>query len=208
MSGAAARARQAIIASIVAWSVALPVGSCGGRTPPVAVQVPLEAGADSRIGIDDVFEVRVFGEPELSGVYRVSSDGNIDFPMVGRVPVIGLTSTQIQESLTGKLKDGYIRNPHVAVFIKEWNSRRVSVLGQVRNPGYVDYRANMTIVDAIVAAGGFSPIADKNNVKLRQEGDGKTVTTSVLRVGDMAEGRVTPVRVYPRDVVIVEERLF
>lgn len=161
-----------------------------------------------RIGVDDVFEVRVFGEPDMSGAYRVASDGSIDFPLAGRLEVAGVTTTELQHMLVDRLKDGYIKNPQVAVMMREWNSRKVSVLGQVKNPGPVSYRPNMTIVDAIASAGGFTPTAAKNSVNLRREaGDGK-VQTRTYPVASITEGHAPNVIVLPGDVLVVDERLF
>ena len=162
---------------------------------------------EDRLGFDDVFEVRVFGEGELSGMYRVSAEGTIDFPLAGRIRVSGLRIDELQGELVRKLKAGYLKDPQVSVMIKSWNSRKISVLGQVQKPGSVDFFPNMTIVDAIALAGGFTPIADKNTVTLRREVSGK-VETKTFPVADISEGRFPNVPVLPGDVVVVEERLF
>jgi len=176
------------------------------RTQTAAGIVGLPPPED-RLGIDDVFEVRVFGETELSGTYRVSAEGTIDFPFAGRIRVAGLRIDEVQATLVEKLKSGYLRSPQVSVMIKNWNSRKVSVLGQVQKPGSVDFFPNMTIVDAIALAGGFTSIADKNTVNLRREVAGK-VETRTFPVADISEGRYPNIPVLPGDVVVVEERLF
>jgi polysaccharide export outer membrane protein len=163
--------------------------------------------AEDRLGIDDVFEVRVFGENDLSGTYKVSTDGTIDFPLAGRLRVAGLRIEQVQEMIVAKLKAGYLKDPQISVMMKSWNSRKVTVLGQVQRAGSVDYFPNMTVVDAIALAGGFTPTADRNKVNLRRETSGK-VATRVYAVGDISEGRSPNVTVLPGDVIVVEERLF
>lgn len=184
-------------------------GGCAGRhpevsAPPAAVD---ELMPDDQVGIDDTFEVRVYGESELSGTYRVATDGTIDFPLAGRIPVAGLRIGEIQERVAARLKDGYLKSPQVTALMKEWNSRRVSVLGQVQKPGPVAYYPHMTIVDAIAQAGGFTGIAAKNSVSLRREARGN-VQTRIYRVADITEGRSNNVVVLPGDVLVVEERLF
>jgi polysaccharide export outer membrane protein len=87
---------------------------------------------EERLGIDDVFEVRVLGEKDLSDLYRVAADGTIDYPFVGRVSVIGMRSGDVQEFIAAKLADGYLKKPQVSLMVKEWNSRKVSVIGQVQ----------------------------------------------------------------------------
>ncbi len=164
-------------------------------------------GRDDRLGVDDMFVVRVYGEPDLSGEYRIAADGTIDFPLAGRIPVRGLDVGGIQRAIVDRLKAGYLLNPQVTIMIKEFNSRKVSVLGQVAHPGPVVYFPNMTIVDAIASAGGFTGVAAKNSVNLRREVTGKVETRS-FPVADITEGRSPNVAILPGDVVVVEERLF
>jgi len=200
---------KALVLALVFVSFGLGAAAgCAHQAPP-APPMPIEAEAPpDRIGIDDVFEVRVFGEGDMTGAYRVSTDGTIDFPLAGRLTVSGLTTTDLQRLLVARLKDGYIKDPQVSVMMKEWNSRKVSVLGQVKSPGPVPYHPNMTIVDAIVQAGGFTPTAAKNSVNLRREGTGGRVQTRVYPVGNITEGRAPNVMVLPGDVLVVDERLF
>jgi len=163
--------------------------------------------SEDRIGIDDVFEVRVYGEPELTGSYRVANDGTIDYPLTGRLAVMGLRSGEIQRLLVAKLKEGYLKNPQITVTVKERNSQKIAVFGQVARPGQVGYYPNMTIVDAIASAGGFTSIASKNSVNLRREVSGK-IETHIYPVADIAEGRSQNVMVLPGDVLVVDERVF
>jgi polysaccharide export outer membrane protein len=162
---------------------------------------------DDQVGVDDTFDVRVFGEPDLSNTYRVASDGTIDFPLAGRIRATGLRTGEIQQEILDRLRRGYMKDPQVTVSMKEWNSRKISVLGQVQKPGPVPYHPHMTIIDAIALAGGFTGIAAKNSVSVRREGGGK-VESRVYRVADITEGRSSNIAVLPGDVVVVEERLF
>jgi protein involved in polysaccharide export with SLBB domain len=195
---------------VILFSCALVVwpGCFGSRNRP-APSTPASplVFPEDRLGVDDVFEVRVFGEAELSGTYRVSADGTIDFPLAGRLKVAGLRSEEIQEIIVQKLQSGYLQNPQVSVMIKNWNSRKVNVLGQVQKPGSVDYFPGMTILDAIASAGGFTAIAEKNTVKLRREVGGK-VENQIYPVSDISEGRSPNVTLLPGDVMVIEERLF
>ncbi|MBN2573487.1 MAG: polysaccharide export protein [Deltaproteobacteria bacterium] len=186
----------------------LSAAACAGRQPPPSTPVQgIEMMPEERLGIDDVFEVRVFGEPDLSGAYRIAADGTIDYPFAGRLSVVGLRSGDIQQLISTKLKDGYLKNPQVSLMVKEWNSRKVSVIGQVQNPGSVAYFTNMTIVDAIAAAGGFTGIASKNSVTLRREVKG-AVESRNCAVADITEGRAPNIALQPGDILVVEERLF
>jgi protein involved in polysaccharide export with SLBB domain len=184
------------------------VGSCASRQrPPDGSILAVEMAPEERLGIDDVFEVRVFSEPDLSGQYRVAADGTIDYPFVGRVSIVGRRSGDVQELITAKLRDGYLKSPQVSVMVKEWNSRKVSVIGQVQRPGPIVYFPNMTVVDAIAGAGGFTPIASKNAVTLRRESKG-AVESRNCPVADISEGRAPNIVLRPGDILVVEERLF
>jgi len=182
--------------------------SCASRQPRPSTPVQaVEMIPEERLGIDDVFEVRVFAEPDLSATYRVAADGTIDYPFVGRISVIGMRSGDVQELIASKLRDGYLKNPQVSLMVKEWNSRKVSVIGQVQKPGSVAYFPNMTVVDAIAAAGGFTGIASKNAVSLRRETKGG-VESQNCPVADISEGRAPNIVLRPGDILVVDERLF
>jgi polysaccharide export outer membrane protein len=197
-------------ASRLGWFVlaaaALAASAC--TNPP---KHPIGAGEiappEDRIGIDDTFDVRVYGEPELSGTFRVATDGTIDYPLAGRLQVSGLRTGQIQQLLVTKLKGPILKEPQVVVTVKDRNSQKISVFGQVAKPGQVAYYPNMTIVDAIANAGGFTGIAAKNSVNLRREVGGK-IETRVFPVADITEGRSPNVAVLPGDVLVVDERVF
>jgi protein involved in polysaccharide export with SLBB domain len=163
--------------------------------------------AEDRVGVDDTFDVRVYGETELSGTFRVATDGTVDYPLAGRLQVAGLRTGEIQQLLVVKLKDKYLKEPQVVVTIKDRNSQKISVLGQVSRPGQVGYYPNMTIVDAIASAGGFTGIAAKNSVNLRRQVSGK-IEMHIFPVADISEGRSPNIMVLPGDVLVVDERVF
>src|SRR5262249_44136292 len=138
---------------------ALLAGLAACTTPPHRPpEIMGVTSVEDQVGIDDTFDVRVYGETELSGTFRVATDGTIDYPLAGRIQVTGLRTGEIQQVLTTKLKDRYLKDPQIVVTIKDRNSKKIAVLGQVARPGQVGYYPNMTIVDAIASAGGFTGI--------------------------------------------------
>jgi polysaccharide export outer membrane protein len=187
-------------------SLALFAFGCYGH-PKRPINVGEASVPEDRVGVDDTFDVRVYGEGELTGTFRVATDGTVDYPLAGRLQVAGLRTGEIQQLLVAKLKDKYLKDPQVVVTIKDRNSQKISVLGQVSKPGQVGYYPNMTIVDAIASAGGFTGIAAKNSVNLRREVGGK-IETHVYPVADISEGRSPNVPVLPGDVLVVDERVF
>ena len=200
------RCWAAVAGVCVAAALTAGCRSGGGRPSAPVHEILIEP--DEQLGVDDVFEVRVAGETDMSGLYRVTGDGSVDFPYVGRLQVIGLRSGDVQRTISDKLKtEKILVSPQVVVMVKEWNSRKVSVLGQVNKPGSVAYFPRMTIVDAIAAAGGFTGIAAKNNVSVRRENKGKVESKS-YPVADISEGRAGNVYLLPGDVLVVDERMF
>jgi len=159
------------------------------------------------LGPGDVFEVAVYGEPSMSGLYRVSDDGSIQFPLIDRVQVEGETPNEIADGIQNRLRDGYLRNPIVNVFVKEYNSKKVFVLGEVQKPGTFPYAARMNIVEAITVAGGFKDSANENYVIVtRQDAAGKDQRYE-LAVEKITEGQAPNFILQPGDIVFVPDTL-
>lgn len=149
---------------VTVWSTvifACAVG-CVTSTKPKAVakgpEVQVPPG-DELLGAGDVIEVKVFREPDLTGVFPVGSGGTIDVPLIGRVNVTGKTADVVALEIQAKLAAGYLTDPHVAVLIREHNSHKVHVLGQVQKAGTFSYKIGMTVIEAITNAGGFTALA-------------------------------------------------
>jgi len=171
---------------------------------PVSVPQPVTVSA---MGPGDLFDVRVFGEPTLSSSYEVDNNGNINFPLIGTIKAEGRTPPEIEKDIETRLADGYIKNPSVSVKVTEYRSRRVSVFGQVRSPGTFGFTENMSIVEAITKAGGFTGMAKKNAVRITRV-TGTQTERIVVAVEDIGTGRSPNFLLRPGDVVFVPERLF
>ncbi|MGM0574836.1 MAG: polysaccharide biosynthesis/export family protein [Myxococcota bacterium] len=158
------------------------------------------------LGPGDIFEVRVYGEESLSGVHRVSPDGSIDFPLVGRVMVEDLTPDEIAKRLRERLQDGYIRDPFVSVFVEEYHSKKIFILGEVKKPGTFPYSAGMSIVEAITLAGGFNPAANPDYVVVtRKTADGETRIP--VPVEKISKGEARNLELQAGDIVFVPDTL-
>lgn len=193
---------------VLAVAMALMVAA-GCRTPNTTrarPELPLPDGGVSgaALGSSDVLEIRVFQENDLSGVYRVSAEGSIDFPLCGRLAVVGQTTGAVSDAITTCLKNGFVRRPQVSVMVKEFNSKKIFVFGEVLKPGAFAYEEGMTIVHAVTAAGGFNRSASKNDVNVTRVVDGKEVKVPV-RVEDIATGRERNFQVAPGDIIFVPE---
>lgn len=140
------------------------LGMACGSTRPARRSSPA-AVEDTSLGFGDTFDVRVFGMTELSGTYRVASDGTIDFPLVGRLEVAGLEPPAVAALVSRRLREGeFLVSPSVSVLVKEYASKRISVMGQVSRPGQFPMQMGLTLVEAISLAGGFTTIADDSQV--------------------------------------------
>ena len=144
----------------------------------------------------DKLRVVVFGQEGLSNSYSVDAAGMITMPLIGPVPARERTTTGLSRAIAEKLRNGYIREPHVAVEIEAY--RPFFILGEVTAPGQYPYVANMTAETAIAIAGGFTPRAEK-----------KTVEVSRSNERQLYRGRVPlGFQIRPGDTVLVRERWF
>jgi polysaccharide export outer membrane protein len=148
----------------------LVLSGCAGVNPQKPDPRP-EAG-EYRIGREDVLEVVVWHEPELTRVVPVRPDGKISLPLAGEVQAAGKTAAELQVGLTQALGP-YIQDASVAVLVREINASRVFVLGEVTRPGGIPLRGPMTVVQAIAMAGGRTEFAGKAIHWLREKPDGK-----------------------------------
>ncbi len=161
----------------------------------------------STLGSGDLLEVRVYQEPDLSGAYRLSPEGTIDYPLCGKVSLTGMTSSQAADALTSCLKNGFLKNPQVSVLIREYNSKKIFVFGEVQKPGTFPYDENMNVIQAITLAGGFTKVAAKNNVQVTRLVDAQEKKIRVP-VEDIGVGREKNFPLQPGDIVFVPESFF
>jgi polysaccharide export outer membrane protein len=157
-----------------------------------------------RLGTGDLVEVSVYNVPELSTKTRVSSEGDIYLPLVDYVRVGGLTPDQAQTSIQQKLSDGgFVKNPHVSVFVHEYASQGASVLGEVAKPGIYPVMGQQRLFDVISAAGGFTEKAGQSITVTHRNQPDQPVTVPLARNAiDSTEGNVP---IYPGDTIVVRK---
>jgi len=184
--------RRALLAALSMGASALALGGCSTipSTPDDMAQ-PVEY----RLGPGDQLRITVFNEADLTGQYVVGSQGTISYPLVGEVRAGGLTISEFTESLRQALQQ-YIRQPNVSVEVA--NYRPFFILGEVQRPGTYPYSANLTVLNAVATAGGFTYRANQSRVFIRHANEQEerayplTIATPVL----------------PGDTVRIGERLF
>ncbi|ADO70484.1 polysaccharide biosynthesis/export family protein [Stigmatella aurantiaca] len=186
--------------------------ACRSAAPVPNLPLPSEqearraASASNTLGAGDVVEVRVFQEPDHSGIWRVSPEGTIDYPLCGKVTLEGRTSSTAADVLRECLAR-YLRNPQVAVLIREYNSKKIFVFGEVQKPGTFPYDGEMTIIQAITLAGGFTKLAAKNSTNVTRRVDGQERKIRVP-VEDIGVGREKNFLLQPGDIIFIPESFF
>jgi polysaccharide export outer membrane protein len=196
--------RKLILSVVIAVSVA--ASACGARThKPVDLPAPMHI---TTLGVGDVFELNIVGEERLPKVYTVASNGTVDLPYVKRIHAAGLEPEALADLVREKLIAGEIlTNPDVSVSVKEYNSKRVEVLGEVQKPGSLPLQPGMTLLRAISLVGGFNSIADKEEVTIRRKvkGGTKAVTVSVEAIID---NQIPDIPLQAGDSINVSQRIF
>jgi polysaccharide export outer membrane protein len=187
----------------------LALGGCSRRSATTLLPVAESAvpvGA-STLGAGDVIEVRVYREQEISGIYQVGSEGDVAFPLCQRVVVAGLTANGAADKFRECLAAGFMRDPQVTVLVREYNSKKVFVFGEVQKPGTFPYQDGMSVVQAVTIAGGFTKTASQNSTSVTRRIRGQEVKVKV-NVQDIALGKAPNFTLEPGDIVYVPESLF
>jgi len=118
---------------------------------------------DYILGPEDVLEINVWKNADLSKLVQVRPDGRISLPLIGDVPAVGRTTTQLTDEISNRLK-GFMENPTVSIVVKEVNSYAIYVLGEVAKPGKYPLKTKTTLLQAITIASGFTPTAARNKI--------------------------------------------
>ncbi len=168
------------------------------QSAPVSIQT---------IGPNDVFEVRVYNQQDLSSTYRVGSDGTIQFPLVGHINVRGQTAAQVAATIKNALAGDFLVDPQVSVFVKEYNSQKVSVFGEVAKPGTFAYTTGMNVIQVLTLAGGYTKDASRKNINVTRTIDGQEVRFEI-KVEDILKGTSKNFELRPGDIIYVPQSLF
>ena len=122
---------------------------------------------DYIIGPRDVLQIRVFNQPDLSGPYTVESDGTLSFPLIGRIAAGQLTVRAFEQALSDRLAAGYLKSPGVTVTVSDYRSRRIFIIGEVREPAAYTLSGAMSVVELLAMAGGTTEFASGEAVVVR-----------------------------------------
>ena len=198
------------------------LGACGGSSatksnPNLAQGVALpapdtttdsgayEGGTDYRIGAQDLLEISVFGIDDLSRTVRVNSNGQVSLPLIGGVLAGGKTIPELEDAIGEKLKDGYVQDPQVTVFVKEFTSQRVTLEGALNKPGIYPITGKTSLLQAIAMAEGVDDkVADLQGVVIFRNVEGKRMG-AVYDLAAVRAGTMPDPQIYGDDIIVVEQ---
>lgn len=190
---------------LCAMSLALALGGAACAQAPAASPSPQAAAiADAsvravpeyRLGVADKVRVNVFGEQALTGEFLVGGGGKISLPLVGEVQAAGLTISQFQDEVSNELRKGYIKEPRVSAEVLTY--RPFYILGEVNKPGEYPYTNNLSVLNAVATAEGFTYRANKRSVFIKRAED----------PGEQAYPLTPLTKVAPGDTIRIGERYF
>jgi polysaccharide export outer membrane protein len=208
LAGGHHRSRMQLRAVVFALSlVAFLLAGCGRHYPPPANLPDPEPSAF--VGPGDVLEVAVIGEKELPKEYEIQPDGTLDFPYLKPLQINGLVPHEIALKLRSELMAAkFLRDPQVQVKVKQFNSKRVYVLGQVSKPGPLSFTDGMTLVQAISASGWFTPTADTNHIQIIRIVSPTKSVNAIVSVDAITDNARPDVKLQQGDTIKVDQRLF
>jgi len=189
--------------------------SGGGPRPANASNGPLPApdstsasgaykgATDYRIGAQDLLAISVFGVQELSKEVRVNSNGQISLPLIGGVMAGGRTIPELEDDLAKKYSTGYLQNPQVSVFVKEFASQRITIEGAVNSPGIFPITGPTTLLQAVAIARGFTNLADDRAIIVFRTIKGQKMA-ALFNIRKIRAGEVEDPRLYGDDIIVVE----
>jgi polysaccharide biosynthesis/export protein len=185
-----------VIGALRASYAASPRRAYGPAPAVYATPMPVAYDTAYRLDAGDRLRIVIYGQEGLTNTYAIDAGGSITMPLIGAVRARGLTPAGLAAEITGKLRNGYIREPSVAVEIEAY--RPFFILGEVAAPGQYPYVPNMSVESAVAIAGGFSPRARRDRVTLTHT-DASGSVRAVVPLG-------TPIS--PGDTVLIGERWF
>lgn len=156
-----------------------------------------------KIGPLDVLDISVFKVPDLNKEVQVAEDGTINYPLLGDVPAAGKTAHEVEQELTKKLGSKFLRNPQVTVFVKEFNSQRVTVSGAVKTSGVYAIKGRTSLMQVVAMAGDVDITTDSGDVIVFRTIDGQR-SAARFDIDAIRAGRAQDPQVEPGDVIVVD----
>lgn len=191
--------RKSLLAPLFA-AVSFVLAACATAPAPAPAGPSTATTASTptvyQLGTGDQIRISVFGQPDLSGQFVVDGTGAIALPLIGTIQAQGKSTTELEQTIYDRLIDGYVRDPQVSAEVI--NYRPFYILGEVSNPGEYPYTNNLTVLNAVASAGGFTYRANKRVVFIKSADANQEVTVTL-------DSTAT---VQPGDTIRIGERIF
>jgi polysaccharide export outer membrane protein len=173
-----------------------------GKDAYAAIPAAPAVGMDYRIAPDDILRISIYHEPGLSlEDARVTAAGMVRMPLIGDVSVAGLSASEASDVIAGRLGQRYLVSPQVTVFVKQATGRRITVDGEVREPGLFPFDGRLTLSQAVAMAKGPTRLASLGQiVVVREEGQRKA---AMFNLSEIRKGEAADPEILPGDMVIV-----
>jgi polysaccharide biosynthesis/export protein len=162
------------------------------------------AGDDYKISALDVVEITVLNVPELTRTVQVSTSGTVSLPLVKTIKASGRTTTQLEREIATKLEATYLQSPQVSVFVKEFNSQKITVDGAVVKPGIFPKNGNVSLLQAIALAEGLSTVADPKGVLVFRTVNNQRMAAR-FDLKQVRSGKINDPMLQAGDIVMVDE---
>jgi polysaccharide export outer membrane protein len=176
---------------------------------PDETLIPVETSNDYRLAANDVVHIKVFQEDELETTERIAKNGTVTIPLIKNATIGGLTRREAEQRIEALFKE-YLVKPQVTVRIVEYTKRRITVLGQVNDPGAIELPAegSIDVLEAIGMAGGYSRIANPSKITVKRKVGGKDTIIKLDGKKMANDAGSSRFEVMPGDTISVGERLF
>lgn len=161
-------------------------------------------GTDYRINPNDLLEFDIFGIPDMKRSVRVNASGQVSLPLIGAVPLAGLTGQQAEALIAERYAEKYLQNPQVSLFIKEFTTQRVTVEGAVTKPGIYPVTGQLSLLRALALAGGFAPMAELSEITVYRYGADGQRQMQVYDLEKVRAGELMDPEVLADDVIVVK----
>jgi polysaccharide biosynthesis/export protein len=179
----------------------------GIRIAPSGALVPtpmVSLGKDYRVGPNDLIDVEVLDVESLKRTVRVNAAGAISLPLIGQVPVAGLTSQEVEDRIADRYREKYLQNPQVSIFIKEFTTERITIEGAVGRPGVFPMIGRLTLLRALALAGGFGSLANPSQVMLYRVNEQQVREVATYDVEAIRAGTSEDPPIQGDDLIVVQ----
>ena len=190
-------------AQMATGAVATPA-SVDARSATSPLEAPTTIDSNYRIAPNDLMEFDVFGVPDMKRDVRVNASGELSLPLIGAVPVAGLTSQAAERLIAERYKEKYLMDPQVSLFIKEFTTQRVAIEGAVIRPGIYPVTGQLTLLRALALSGGFAPYADINQIVVYRHGPAGAREQFIHDLDKVRAGQAKDPDIRPDDVIVVQ----